>query len=227
MKGRDLCGLPGPEASSRAGARALPLSQAAVQWGYRMKARRCFFRQAHPEVGGAASGRIGAKFSILDARGYGLVEPLITIVLAGILFVAMVPLFVLVIQKNSADQMRNAALNLAQAKIESIRSLRYDEIATANLYAGGEFWQGRFGTPASPVDIDGDGEAETVTSEVINGKTLFVHYEVVTEPADAVAGTELYKLVTVQTGWQGPPGSRTSCCARRSTVRLPDRRSPD
>jgi Tfp pilus assembly protein PilV len=163
----------------------------AVRWGCRVEARKTTRRRA-------------GSF-LLDARGYGLIEPLITIVLAGLFFVAMVPLFVLVIQKNSADQMRNAVLNLAQAKIESIRSLRYDEIATANLYAGGEFWQGRFGASAPPVDIDGDGEAESVTSEVVNGRTLFVHYEVVTEPANAVAGTELYKLVTVQTGWQGPP----------------------
>jgi Tfp pilus assembly protein PilV len=110
-----------------------------VRWGCRVEARKTTRRRA-------------GSF-LLDARGYGLIEPLITIVLAGLFFVAMVPLFVLVIQKNSADQMRNAVLNLAQAKIESIRSLRYDEIATANLYAGGEFWQGRFGASAPPVDI--------------------------------------------------------------------------
>lgn len=160
-----------------------------------------------------------SRISLRDGRGYGLIEPLVTIVLAGIFFVAMVPLFVLVIQKNSADQMRNVALNLAQAKIESIRSLRYDEITTANLYAGGEFWQGRFGSPAAPVDIDGDGESEQVTREVVDGKTVFIHYEVVAEPADALAGTELYKLVTVQTGWQGPPRPTKDIVLRTAVYR--------
>jgi Tfp pilus assembly protein PilV len=164
-------------------------------------------RTSCPTTGrGAARARSRAPLRrAAAARGYTLIEPLITIVLAGIFFSAMVPLFIVVIQKNSADTVRNVALNLAQEKIESIRSLRYDEVTTANLFAGASFWQGRFGAPAGQVDIDDDGVAEAVTSETVNGRTLFIHYEVVTEPADAAAGAELYKLVTVQTGWVGNP----------------------
>jgi type II secretory pathway pseudopilin PulG len=189
-----------------------------VQWGYRMEARIRSRRARHRGVREAGTRKRLAALSC--ARGYTLIEPLITIVLAGIFFSAMVPLFIVVIQKNSADSARNVALNLAQAKIESIRSLRYDEIATANLYAGDGFWQGRFGDPVAAVDIDGDGVAEDVTSEVVNGRTLLIHYEVVTEPQDAVAGSELYKLVTVQTGWQGSPQPVKDVVLRTAVYRM-------
>ena len=57
------------------------------------------------------------------ARGFSFVELLVTIIIAGIAFAAMVPLFVQAQQKNSADNVRNISLQIAQDKIEKIRQL--------------------------------------------------------------------------------------------------------
>jgi prepilin-type N-terminal cleavage/methylation domain-containing protein len=79
--------------------------------------------------------------------GFSFVELLVTIIIAGIAFAAMVPVFVGASQKSSGDKMRNIALNVAQDRMEKIRQLDYDQITTANLesatFAGeqfGEVW---------------------------------------------------------------------------------------
>lgn len=65
--------------------------------------------------------------------GFSFVELLVTIIIAGIAFAALVPLFVAAQQKGSGDTARNVALSLARDKMEKIRSLDYDEITEANL----------------------------------------------------------------------------------------------
>ncbi len=71
-------------------------------------------------------------------RGFSLVELLVTIVLAGIIFAAMVPLFVTALKRTSGDNARNVAQNIAQDRIEQIRllggtSTGYGMITQANL----------------------------------------------------------------------------------------------
>ena len=60
--------------------------------------------------------------------GFSFVELLVTIIIAGIAFAAMVPVFVGAQQAASGDLMRNAALQLAQDKLEKVRGLDYDLI---------------------------------------------------------------------------------------------------
>ncbi|MEI6451585.1 MAG: type II secretion system protein, partial [Actinomycetes bacterium] len=75
--------------------------------------------------------------------GFSFVELLVTMIIAGIVFAAMVPMFVGASQKSSGDKMRNIALNVAQDRMEKIRQLDYDQITKANLesatFAGGQF----------------------------------------------------------------------------------------
>ena len=74
--------------------------------------------------------------------GFSMVELLVTIVIAGIAFAAMVPLFVQAQQKNSSDYFRVLGTNIVTDKLERVRTLDYDDIvggpatptSTPNLY---------------------------------------------------------------------------------------------
>ena len=70
------------------------------------------------------------------AGGFSMVELLVTIIIAGIAFAALVPLFVQAAGKNSADEMRNVALNIAQEKIELIRELDWTSIVADEANPG-------------------------------------------------------------------------------------------
>lgn len=69
------------------------------------------------------------------ARGFSMVELLVAIVLAGIIFGAMVPLFANALKRTSGDNLRNVAANIAQDRIEQVRLLSYNSITQANLTA--------------------------------------------------------------------------------------------
>ena len=117
--------------------------------------------------------------------GFSLIELLVTMVIAAIVFMAMVPLFVGAQQKNSADSFRQMALNLAQDRVEKVRALDYSSITEANLNDP-SFANGAFG-PTATIDSGG------------STRTLDVHYTV---PAP---GTEDFKTVTVSVDWTAPP----------------------
>jgi type II secretory pathway pseudopilin PulG len=134
--------------------------------------------------------------------GFSFVELLITIVIAGLIFAAMVPVFVGATQKNSADAVRLQAANVAQDKIEKIRQLPYGAIwadssntaagqATANLYDP-DFADGQFG-PSTPLDT-GSGS-----------RTIHTDYQVTLYPAAATGLASQYKVVTVTAYWDAPP----------------------
>ena len=123
--------------------------------------------------------------------GFSFIELLVTIIIAGIAFAAMVPLFVQAQGANSADQARNIALQVAQDKLEKVRQLDYDQIIQANLESG-SYAGGQFGT---------------TWNFVRNGSTkaYTVRYTVSPVPATAVAGQEKYKKVQVRVTWAAPP----------------------
>jgi prepilin-type N-terminal cleavage/methylation domain-containing protein len=124
-------------------------------------------------------------------RGFSMVELLVTIVIAGIVFAGMVPLFVTVLGKNADDNMRNISAILAQDKIERLRQLDYMEITQTNLNSA-TFKSGQFGT--------------TVPYQTGAGtKNFTVSYEVTTFPSVADSLTEQYKEVSVDVYWTGPP----------------------
>ena len=129
-------------------------------------------------------------------RGFSLVELLVTVMIAGIAFAAMFPLFVSAQQHASGDQMRSIALNVAQDRIEKIRALSYSQIAanastpdtTPNLYSptwmGGQF-----------------GPTYTSTSGGGASKVFNVDYAV----TEVGSGSTVYKKVDVDVYWTAPP----------------------
>jgi prepilin-type N-terminal cleavage/methylation domain-containing protein len=125
-------------------------------------------------------------------HGFSLIELLVTILLAGIVFGAMVPLFVGASAKSAADNMRTIATQVAQDKIEKLRQLDYDAINAQNLvtdratFAGGQF-------------------ADFNYSQGGVNKVIHVQFNLDTQPHGVPAGQEQYKIVQVETWWDGPP----------------------
>jgi type II secretory pathway pseudopilin PulG len=126
------------------------------------------------------------------AAGFSFVELLVTIIIAGIVFAAMVPVFIQAQQQQSADNMRNVTMQVAQEKIERMRLLKYDQITQANL-DDEAFESGKFGN--TYVYVGGSG----------NSRVLSVDYVVSKVPADAPDGREIYKKVDVLVSWSGRP----------------------
>ena len=125
------------------------------------------------------------------SAGFSFIELLVTIVIAGIAFAALVPLFIDVQKRDSGDNARNVALQVAQDKIEKVRQLDYDQITAANLanasYAGGQFgsyW-------------------DSVRNS--NTKRYTIQYTVSPVPSGAAPGAEQYKKVEVRVTWVAPP----------------------
>ena len=80
------------------------------------------------------------------ARGFSMVELLVTIIIASIVFAAMIPVFATALNRTSQDELRVDSTNIAQERIEQIRLLGYAEITEDNLNAVNDaFGDGRFG----------------------------------------------------------------------------------
>ena len=130
------------------------------------------------------------------AAGFSFVELLVTIIIAGIAFAAMVPVFVGAQQVSSGEQMRNVSLQLAQDKLEKVRGLDYDLITQANLQSS-SFADSQFGTSVSWATGGG------------GNRTFTVAYQVDLIDSDgnagATPGDEAYKQVTITTAWTGEP----------------------
>jgi len=124
--------------------------------------------------------------------GFSFAELLITIVIAGIVFAAMVPLFMTSQRAVASDNLKNSALQLAQDKLEKIRALDYDLISEANL-DDGAFMDGQFGTSVQWTTGGG------------NVRTFAVDYEVALLPEGSPEGAESHKQVTVTVTWTAPP----------------------
>jgi len=131
--------------------------------------------------------------------GLSLVELLVTVFIATLVFAAMVPLFVGAQKKNVADNLRNIALQIAQDKIEKIRQLDFDQIvadpgdpsSVPNLY-NPSFAGGQFGPTFAAV-------AGTTS------KTIHIDYTVSDVPAGPLEGLDQCKKVVVDVWWDPPP----------------------
>lgn len=124
--------------------------------------------------------------------GFSFIELLVTVIIAGIVFAAIVPLFVQAQQKNVDDNMRVMTVQLARDKIEKVRQLGYDSITPANLDDEG-FADGQFGN------------SWVLTSGGGSSRTLSVTYTVTNRPTGAADGAESYKQVEVRVSWTAPP----------------------
>jgi len=79
-----------------------------------------------------------------------MVELLVTIVIAGIIFAAMAPFFANALSRTADDRLRVTSNNIAQDRIEQVRLLAYGDITQVNLNTppspASDFGDGRFGT---------------------------------------------------------------------------------
>ncbi len=85
--------------------------------------------------------------------GFSLVELLVTIIIAGVVFAAMVPLFIAASKASSRDRARNIAADVAQSRIESLRQLSFSQLSSAGAVAdlqSSSFSGGQFGSTYSP-----------------------------------------------------------------------------
>jgi type II secretory pathway pseudopilin PulG len=130
------------------------------------------------------------------AAGFTFVELLVTIIVAGLAFAAMVPVFVGASEASSGDIVRNASLQLAQDKLEKIRGLDYDQIDQTAL-TDNTIPNGQFGTNVSWTTGGGGVRQFTVTYRV--------DYIGADGNAGATPGAEKYKQVTVTASWAAPP----------------------
>ncbi len=122
------------------------------------------------------------------SAGFSLVELLITIVLAGIIFAALVPVFVSAQKASSGDKARNVANNIAQDRIEKIRLLGFDQIVDdASHLRSSTFAGGQFGTSFTPAG---------------SSRSYSVAYSVDNVPS---TGAVNYKRVSVTVSWTAPP----------------------
>jgi prepilin-type N-terminal cleavage/methylation domain-containing protein len=120
--------------------------------------------------------------------GFSLVELLVTIVLAGIVFAALVPVFVSAQKASSGDRSRNIATNAAQDRIEKIRLLAFDQIVDDPSHLrSGSFAGGQFGSTFTPAG---------------STKDYAVAYSVENVPS---TGAVNYKRVSVTVSWTAPP----------------------
>lgn len=123
-------------------------------------------------------------------RGVTLVELLVTIILAAIFFAAAVPVFVFAQKQSSGDRARVIAANVAQSKLEAVRSVKWELLTPGDTYfkspegiaAGfGSTWPNDMGGPV---------------------KVYSIAYNVENVPSTGVPD---YKLVTVDVSWTPPP----------------------
>jgi len=129
-----------------------------------------------------------ANASRYPDRGFSLVELLVTIVLAGIVFAALVPVFVSAQKASAGDRSRNTATNIAQDRIEKIRLLAFDQIVNDSSHLQSDtFAGGQFGSTSTPAG---------------SGKTYSVTYSVENVPS---TGAVNYKRVSVTVSWTAPP----------------------
>ena len=111
------------------------------------------------------------------ARGFSMVELMVTVVLAGIIFAAMVPVFANALKETSRDNFRVTATNIAQDRIEKLRMLNFADVTADNLNSS-TFADNQFGTSFT----------------TINGKQYTIeNYFVVDAPK--------YKTIKVNVSW--------------------------
>ena len=115
-------------------------------------------------------------------HGFSMVELLVTIVLAGIIFAAMVPFFANALHRTSEDELRVDATNIAQDRIEQIRLLDYAAITSGNLNS----------PTATPFGDDRFGHTYTLV-----GESKPYHIDYVVTPTPSPSSAQKYVKVSV------------------------------
>ena len=115
------------------------------------------------------------------SAGFSFIELLVTIIIAGIAFAALVPVFVQAARMGSNDKARVVALNMAQQAVESTRRMTFEQVVA-------DTW--------------------TQNEETASGtKPFTVVREVVDQEASETDARIVSKQVTVTVSWASPsPG---------------------
>ena len=127
----------------------------------------------------------GISLRARPQRGFSMVELLVTIVLAGIIFAAMVPFFANALKRTSADEYRVDSTNIAQDRIEQVRLLPYKDIASGNLNY----------SPTPPPSPFGDGRFGPTYTLV--GESRSYHIDYVVDPAANASAPRKHVTVRV------------------------------
>jgi len=146
-------------------------------------------------------------------RGFSFIELLVTIIIAGIAFAALVPVFVQGAKAASADKARTLAKSIALDRIEKIRQLPYNLLTENNLTSDATRtattsypewkWAASFGpTAVAKNELGGNKTYDVTYSVVFVGGTDNGKARAETSTSD---GTEDYLNVTVSVTWQGNP----------------------
>ena len=124
------------------------------------------------------------------SAGFSMIELLVTVLLAGIIFAAMVPVFASALKKTSQDNFRVTATNIAQDRIEKIRTLDFIDITSGNLN--------------DPAFADNEFGTSFVT---VSGKSYNVESILVVDP---VSSSPKYKTVKVKVSWGAAASDSTT-----------------
>jgi type II secretory pathway pseudopilin PulG len=129
--------------------------------------------------------------------GFSFVELLVTIVIAGIAFAAMVPMFIETGKAVAGDKSRTVALNIAQDRIEKVRRLNFASLTYENL------------------NVVDDGTSPFTTTQyetTASGDKLFNVACVVTDlPVSGTDTRVVSRKVAVTVSWDAPnPGGSVS-----------------
>lgn len=121
-------------------------------------------------------------------RGVTLIELLITIIVAGLFFAAMVPVFVMATQQSSNDRARIQATNAVQSAIERLREMPYEDLWTTD-------WS---------IAVD----TQAALGQDLNwkGSNSSLDVDIEPYPSDVSKGSEKYLIATVTADWTGQGG---------------------
>jgi type II secretory pathway pseudopilin PulG len=139
--------------------------------------------------------------------GLTLIEILVTIVISGLFFAAMVPVFVMAAQQSGTDRARIQATNTAQSVIERLRDLPYGHLWDTTWSSQSE------AEAALGEDFQWRGASSDITIEV-------TPYPEVNEDGTVTEeGEEDYMLALVTASWQGEKGRERSVTLRTAIYR--------
>jgi prepilin-type N-terminal cleavage/methylation domain-containing protein len=111
-------------------------------------------------------------------RGFSMAELLVTVVIAGVVFAAMVPFFANALSRTSEDEVRVDGNTIAQDRVEQVRLLDFSDITTTNL-----------NTPTPTKSPFGDGRFGPTYTLYGEARPYTVKYEVTTPPTPTPTGT--------------------------------------
>jgi prepilin-type N-terminal cleavage/methylation domain-containing protein len=160
---------------------------------------------------------MGILKPVLLQKGFGLLEVLITIVVLGVGMIALAKLQGILLQESSYAKARSVALNLAQGKLEDLRSFARLKAVGNGTFAYAEIGEGNTG---GVENVDGslaipNGEV-TVSNVAYNRTWTVVSYYYCAEnqpPSTSNCSPSKpypdFKVVKVTVTWAGLDGTQS------------------